>query len=242
LRKTQAWAKKAGFFLAVCYFFSWQSLRADDFARGRVVDAVACLDDASQSYALFLPTTYQPDRRFPVIYCFDPGGRGAVPVALFSEGAEKFGYILVGSVNARNGPWEVILKAARAIWRDTRSRFAIDQNRIYAAGFSGGARAACGLGKMLSIKLAGVIGCGAGLPEWLVPEDIADVPWFGTVGLHDFNYGEMQELERELSAQKTPCQLKIFMGAHSWPPAKVALAAIEWLEEQGKEAAGPPHR
>ncbi len=83
---------------------------------------------------------------------------------------------MVGSHNSRNGPWEVILRAARVLWLDTHARFAIDDGRVYASGFSGGARAACGLGKMLSIRLTGVIGCGAGLPEWLEPADMARDP------------------------------------------------------------------
>jgi hypothetical protein len=207
-------------------------LQAEEPFRGKIVDPVVCLQDPGQSYALYLPSDYDAQRAWPIIFCFDPGGRGGIPVALFREGAEKYGYILAGSNNSRNGPWEVILKAARAILLDTRSRLAIDLGRVYAAGFSGGARAASGLGKMLSIRLAGVIGCGAGLPEWLTPMDIADVPWFGTVGIQDFNYREMQELDRELRQQGTPSLLRVFQGRHSWPPKKLALEAIAWLEAQ----------
>jgi len=207
-------------------------LQADDQFRGTIVDPVVCLQDPGQSYALYLPSNYDARRSWPVIYCFDPGGRGCVPVALFREGAEKYGYILAGSNNSRNGPWEVILKAARAVLLDTRSRLAIDLGRVYAAGFSGGARVASGLGKMLSVQLAGVIGCGAGLPEWLTPGEVANVPWFGTVGIQDFNYREMQELDRELRLQGTPCLLRVFQGKHAWPSKKLALEAIAWLEKR----------
>jgi dienelactone hydrolase len=216
-------------------------LPAADTSRGAIVDPVMSLLDPGQSYALYLPSNYDGQRAWPVIYCFDPGGRGDIPVALFREGAEKFGYILAGSHNSRNGPWEVILKAARMLWQDTHARLAIDDRRVYAAGFSGGARAAIGLGKMLSIHLAGVIGCGAGLPAWLTPGEVRDVPWFGSVGIQDFNYGEMQELDRELRRQGTPCLLRVFQGKHSWPPKKLALEAISWLEERTAGArAGPP--
>ncbi len=87
---------------------------------------------------------------------------------------------------------------------------------------------------MLSIRLAGVIGCGAGLPEWLAPGDVAEVPWFGTVGIQDFNYREMEELDRELRRQGNPCLLRVFQGRHAWPPKKLALEAIAWLEEQSE--------
>ena len=207
-------------------------LQAQQGELGTVVDPLVCLQDPGQSYALYLPHNYDSRRAWPIIYCFDPGGRGAIPVALFREGAEKYGYILAGSNNSRNGPWEVILKAARAVWQDTHSRLAIDGNRVYAAGFSGGARAAMGLGKMLSVRLAGVIACGAGVPAWLTPADIAEVPWFGTVGIQDFNYREMMELERDLRQQGTPSLLRVFQGRHAWPSKKLALEAIAWLQEK----------
>jgi dienelactone hydrolase len=207
----------------------------EEFIAGRVIESVACLADAEQSYALYVPGGYRPERPWPIIFCFDPGGRGAVPVRLFHEAAEKFGYILVGSNNSRNGPWEVVYRAARACWRDAHARFSIDDRRICTAGFSGGARAACGMGKMLAVTLAGVIGCGAGLPEWLPPEDFAPVPWFGTAGLSDFNFAELQELEERLGALGSPRHLETFPGGHSWPPPELVRAALQWLELQAME-------
>lgn len=233
-------ARRATLFLMLLLFFSQPCLLAEELPPGQIFDPLPCLHDAGQSYVLYLPTAYQPERRWPVMYCFDPGGRGATPVALFREGAEKYGYILVGSNNSKNGPWEIILQAARAIWRDSHARLAVDDQRIYAAGFSGGARAACGLGKILSIKLNGVIACGAGLPEWLTAADLIDVPWFGTTGLYDINYTEMRELAGRLDAQATPQRLKIFPGRHSWPPPELALAAVEWLELQAMKCGSLP--
>lgn len=232
--KSLTGAAMAVFLLAFLLILPTSLLRGSDLGKGQVLDPIFCQHDFSQSYALYLPTTYQVERPWPVIYCFDPCGQGSIPVELFREGAEKYGYILVSSNNSRNGPWEIILQAARAVWRDTHARLAIDDQKIYAAGFSGGARAACGLGQILTIKLSGVIACGAGLPEWLEPENVIDVPWFGTVGLHDFNYREMQELERQLRRQGTPCLLRVFQGRHSWPPAKLAAEAVAWLQGIGR--------
>ena len=114
------------------------SFAAADLPTGGFSPRVACLSDPEQSFALYLPSGYRPGRPNPILYCFDPGGNGSIPVALFREGAEKFGWIVVGSHNSRNGPWEVILRAARTLWLDTHARFAVDDARVYAAGFSGG--------------------------------------------------------------------------------------------------------
>ncbi|MCU0276069.1 MAG: hypothetical protein MUF02_04320 [Acidobacteria bacterium] len=202
-----------------------------DLPRGQVIDPVLSLADPAQSYALYLPCRYDEGRDWPILFCFDPRGRGAVPVGLFKAAAERFGWIVAGSNNSRNGPWETILAAARVLWRDTHARLRIDDRRIYAAGFSGGARVASGLARMLSIRPAGVIGCGGGLPEWLEPGDVAAIPWFGLVGMSDFNFPEMQELAGRLRQQGTACRLRVFQGRHEWPPASLIGEAVAWLNE-----------
>jgi hypothetical protein len=77
---------------------------ADDFPRGEIIQKVSCLSDAEQSYALYLPTAYTPAKRWPIIYCFDPAARGSLPLERFRQAAEKYGLIIVGSNNSRNGP------------------------------------------------------------------------------------------------------------------------------------------
>ena len=72
-------------------------------AKGVVIPRVACIDHPEQSYALYLPSNYSPESKWPIVYIFDPGARGNMPVMLAKEAAEKFGYILMGSNNSRNG-------------------------------------------------------------------------------------------------------------------------------------------
>src|ERR1041385_4394172 len=109
---------------------------------GQIVERIEALNDSSQSYALYLPSNYTPNRKWPVLYAFDPGARGRVPVERFKEAAEKYGWIVLGSNNSRNGPWKVVVNAWNAMLTDSHQRFAIDDARMYATGFSGGARVA----------------------------------------------------------------------------------------------------
>src|SRR6266850_2335045 len=71
--------------------------RADDLPKGIVVEKVVCELDVSQSYALYLPSGYTPEKTWPVIYAFDPDGEGNTPVKLYRDAAEKYGYIVVGT-------------------------------------------------------------------------------------------------------------------------------------------------
>ena len=116
--------------------------QSEAIPRGQIVERVEALSDSSQSYALYLPSNYTPNRKWPVLYAFDPAARGRVPVERFKEAAEKYGWIVLGSNNSRNGPWNVVVNAWNAMLTDTHQRFAIDDERSYATGFSGGARAA----------------------------------------------------------------------------------------------------
>src|SRR5436190_11059743 len=109
---------------------------------GTVVSRLVCHDDPAQSYALYLPSKYSPDRRWPILYAFDPFARGKAAVEVYKLAAEKYGYIVVASNNSKNGPVAEQLAAAQAVWLDTHRRFAIDKDRVYTTGLSGGARVA----------------------------------------------------------------------------------------------------
>jgi predicted peptidase len=52
----------------------------------------------------------------------------------------KYQWILVGSLDAKNGPWDPILKAQDAMLKDIKQKYYIDTNSFYAGGMSGGAR------------------------------------------------------------------------------------------------------
>ncbi|MCD6517373.1 MAG: hypothetical protein J7L72_08155 [Candidatus Aminicenantes bacterium] len=95
-------------------------------------------------------------KSWPILYAFDPSARGKVPVERFKEAAEKFNYIIAGSHNSRNGPWEDVFSAMHALWDDTNSRLSIDKKSVYTTGFSGGARAAAAFSKVINHPVAGI--------------------------------------------------------------------------------------
>src|SRR5882757_3363638 len=76
---------------------------AADLPTGQVIANVPCAADPSQSYALYIPSTYTPDRAWPVIFAFDAGGHGLNPVERYRAAAERYGFIVAGSNNSRNG-------------------------------------------------------------------------------------------------------------------------------------------
>lgn len=200
-----------------------------EIPKGQVVDTIKCIDDRSQSYALYLPSYYTTNKKFPIVYIFEPGARGKLPLGKYYQIAEKYGYILVCSNNSRNGPAKVFQDAADAVLADTKFRFAVDTGRIYTMGFSGGARVAIGLAiKMHNIK--GVIACGAGFPSDRQPNKYIKFTMVGLVGKLDMNYIELKMLEKELQKFNINCWVDYYDGEHDWPGKECMEDAFLYLQ------------
>src|SRR5947209_12484152 len=94
--------------------------RPAELPRGALVERVTCAGQPDQAYALYLPSTYTPDRRWPILYAFDARGDGRRVAELFRTAAETYGWIVVSSWNtASDGPMEPNFKAMHALWADT---------------------------------------------------------------------------------------------------------------------------
>lgn len=205
--------------------------------RGTVLEKVACLNDASQSYALYLPSHYSPDRAWPIIYVFDPAARGKLPVDLYKEAAEKYGYILAGSNNSRNGSATMEMAAAQAVWEDTHQRLALDKERVYAMGLSGGARFATFFALYCSTcSIAGVMAQGAGYPTVQAPAADDHFLYYAAIGDEDFNYPEIVALRDQKDKNGAQFKVEIYSGTHQWAPSGVMEDALEWFELKAMQA------
>jgi dienelactone hydrolase/ribosomal protein L29 len=199
---------------------------AQELPRGEIVDDVQCQRDASQRYALYLPSYFTASRPWPVILTFDGSGRGREGVERYRAAAEKYGYVLAGSNNSRNGPWNVGLEAAAAMIADVKARFPVDPSRMYTAGMSGGARVAIMVAQN-SPAIAGVLASSAGYSTAFHKSE--RFPFFGSAGTEDFNYREMQVVDRLMTS---PHRVEIFEGGHTWLPVEMATSGVEWMEIQ----------
>jgi dienelactone hydrolase len=191
---------------------------------------VACVADAGRSYALYLPSAFDTGKKWPLLVLFDSGARGPLAVEAFREAAEAHGWILAASNDSRNGPLQDSARAAFAVWVDVSKRFPVDDRRVYATGFSGGARVASVFPRVVGRTIAGVIGCGAGLASGLEPGTLGAAAYFGLAGLADFNYGEMKALDRSLDPSGIPHRFHYFEGSHAWPDPASCARAVAWME------------
>ncbi len=197
--------------------------------KGKIIPKVTCKKDYTISYALFLPTSYSAVRKFPVIIAFDPHGSGQLPLEKYKDLADKYGYILMGSNDSKNGQdmntSGVIIDA---LFSETAGRYSIDSTRIYVMGFSGGARMASIIG-LYQGGVAGVIGCGAGFPSTNQPVRFKP-DYISIAGNADFNMNELINLDKQLDQEKFTHASILFNGKHAWPPVEVMENAFVWTE------------
>ena len=198
-------------------------------APGRLVEHVACASSPAHTYTLFLPADYTPERAWPLLFVFDPRGRATAAAQIFKPAAERFGWIVMSSNDTRsdaeddpNGP------AIRALWTEAL-RYAVDERRIYLAGFSGLVNSVWAVAANTGL-VAGVIASGG-----RVSPDVHNRPmtaaFFGTAGLQDFNFLQMKLLDGVLAKRGvTARRLEFFEGEHGWLPPSLAEEGVAWLE------------
>jgi pimeloyl-ACP methyl ester carboxylesterase len=200
----------------------------DCFALGKVIDTVICSADATQSYALYIPAN-KNEKALPVIYFFDPHASGSLPLYKYQSLANAYGFVLIGSNNSKNGnDWPHTASIWQALFNDTKRRLNIDLQRIYTAGFSGGAKVA-GYVALQHPEIKGVIANGAGLPDG-TPAGNYNFSFTALAGEGDMNMTELVAINAAFDKTATRHRIILFNGKHEWAPAKTMDNAFAGLQ------------
>jgi len=206
--------------------------QSNAFEKGTIIPSVA-VQNSTETFALYLPKSYDETKLSAVVFIFDPNGNGANGMQHFIASAEKFNYILVASNNTKNGvAYDINFEIANRMFATVFSTFTIDERQIYAAGFSGGSRLAAAIAALTG-KMQGVIACGAGLKinESFTP-NAKMFSFVGLVGDEDMNYQEMFDTKQWLDKFDVDNELFVYNDTHRWPPATQIERAFGWLELQ----------
>ncbi len=207
---------------------SGQQNKIQEFENSKIYPSITCSADSNTTYALFLPPDYDQGKPCPLLILFDPRGSGLLPVNLFNSEAGKNGFIIAGSNNSRNGmDFEQTTAIYRKMLADITQRFNIEKKAIYLSGFSGGSRVA-GAVAITEAGIAGVVGCGAGLPA-INRNPVGPFSYLAVVGNQDFNYTEIRQLDAMLESAHYQHHLLVFDGIHQWPPKELLPDIFTWL-------------
>jgi hypothetical protein len=204
---------------------------ADNIKTGELLLNVKCKNDSAYSYAIYLPKAYTANSKLPIIICFDPQGDGKKPLELYKNLAEKYGYILMGSNNSKNGnDWKTSETIAEKLLAEVRVHLHTSTERIYLMGFSGGARIANAI-TLENGAIAGVICCGAVVPAQSSNIGRSNYTLVTLIGSRDFNYVESKKYcAVELAGHQIKNVVIDFDGKHEWSPESVMDEAFWWME------------
>jgi|GEM_PF-968598 len=179
--------------------------------------------------SVYKPRQTAPSGGWPLIIFLDPHAQGSLPLSLYQDLAEEYGFLLIGSNEIMNGmPGKEIIASFDKMLATAKIDFPVDQNRIYFMGFSGGARLGLAFAEAYP-EIKAMVACGAGIQAGVQ----APKPTFSYLGMggnEDFNMIEIINTDRTLKRQGFNRALVIFDGDHNWPPEPVALEAFQWFE------------
>lgn len=201
-------------FLGTVYMVNAQQFT---LKKGVVIDSIAVKDSVPESFSLFLPTSFDMDKNWPIVFVFDMEGKGKQAIRMYREAAEDQGYILAASNNVSDTllTSQNILITGR-MFNTLIKLFPIHKNRTYASGMGKGAQFASVL--PLFVKgITGVISCGAAYPNLEILGTKQSFHWIGIVGKDDYAYTDMLATKTTLDKLKIPNNLMIFDGDHKWP-------------------------
>ena len=202
------------------------------FEKGVLIDSVPISPTTDETFALYLPKTYDANALSPILFIFEPAARGKVGIKTFIEAAEAYNYILVCSNDARNGPYERNFGIANRLFTHIFSQFNIKDKGIYLAGFSGGSRLVSAIATLTG-QIEGVIACGAGFSG--AADHMPSTQGFSYVAIcgdSDMNYTEAIGVKNYLTSIKFNHTLITFEGDHRWPPPEQISQAFDWLTMQ----------
>ncbi|HYC58289.1 MAG TPA: tetratricopeptide repeat protein [Thermoanaerobaculia bacterium] len=195
---------------------------------GEIVENVASLADATQTYTLVLPSSYDAAKQHPLLFVFDPRGRGTAAAKIFEDAAEEFGWILISSNQTRSDDDGAASNRAVNALLPEMKRYAVDPRRVYAAGFSGTAILSWAVG-IKGGAFAGVIGVGGRVVEEIPPERFS-FAHFGFAGDVDFNNRDMRIIDERLERAGKAHRFRQFSAGHRWISPELAREAIAWME------------
>ncbi len=196
----------------------------DTLPRGKVLTQVPYRSNGNESFAIYLPTALDSMETVPVLYCLDPQGNGQVPVQLYHELAEEYGFILVGGNTVKNGMnFPETDAALTRLIADIQGRFRTE-DRVRLLGFSGGAKVAVHYADV-NARVTQVIYIGG-----VYALNRTDGPaLLGFAGIRDMNYADLVSFETSLGKRAMPHYLVEWEGPHEFPNPGVLRDGFDFL-------------
>jgi len=197
--------------------------------------------ETATTYNVYTPTKFDANNPPPIMIAFSPGGDGKGILGAVKGAAEKVGWIVVGcdklSNNLEKTP-DLDRKVEVELMNDILASLAYNPNRIYLAGFSGGAMRSYGLANRLKNPFAGILAYGGWLGggkfqalRYCKHMSVAMINGRTDVASNSWAKGDAEVLKR------SQCIVKEFPwdGGHAIAPPDITESAVLWLDSQWRK-------
>ncbi len=197
--------------------------------KGAITDGLVVNDSLDETFSMYLPTSFELSKPWPVLFVMDMEGTGKKSMSLLVNAAEEENYILVASDNLNDSlsiSQNVLI--ANRLFNAVVSIVPVAKNRDYTTGFRNGARFASILPTFIK-EIAGVVSIGAPVGNVEILNTKNTFQFIGIVSRSDYNFTEMLEVRSVLDRLKFPNQLLVFDGEQKLPDTNTYRAALRML-------------
>ena len=197
--------------------------------RGAITENVVVNDSLKETFSLYLPTTFDVQKPWPIIFVFDLKGRGKASVSMMVNAAEKEGYILASSDNVNDSLSisENVLIANRML-NASINVVPVAKDRTYTAGFGSGAMFASILPTFIK-EIKGVVSIGASVGNIQILNSKQTFQFIGIVNRSDYSFRDMLDTQQILNKMKFPNELLVFDDDQILPDINTIASAFRML-------------
>jgi pimeloyl-ACP methyl ester carboxylesterase len=181
----------------------------------------SCLFEPDHHYDVTYPDRPDPKQLIPLVIVIDPHGDGLTAMQKFRDALEDLPFVIAGSEKIRNN-YENFEISLQNLYQDILEKYPVDPQRVFVAGFSGGARMALYYG--LHNPANGIIMFGAGPGN--LPSGYQSPRIYAVSGTRDFNFIEQYRPLFSGIRDHTAYVNDYFRGIHSWPPGRYIREAV----------------
>ncbi|NJY64238.1 hypothetical protein HC174_15960 [Salinimicrobium sp. CDJ15-81-2] len=212
----------------IFFLFLTLPMSAQEFSvrKGVVVDDLKVVDTLTETYSLYLPTTYQNGRAWPTLFVFDARGRGKTAAQLLKGTAEQQGYMVVSSndINNEKSLVENVMVASRLLQQVTQI-LPVDLTQVSTIGSMAGAKAATSI-PLFFDNIHGAIAVGDHWVNFDLVDQKKSFNFIGIVGDEQYSALGMNLTLEGFSELKFPSQLYTYDGGEDWPSADILNSAV----------------
>lgn len=212
------------FFLLIPLLSIGQEMR---IAKGNVTKGINIPGSQGETFVIYAPSQYSHDKKWPVIFIFDPKGRATSTANLFRPAAEDQGYIIAAlELDLKSKSLDSVINTSVSMMNVVTGTLAIDPEQIYFAGMAEGAQIASAL-TLMNKNMAGILAINNSFVNPKFVNDQEPYMFIGIGGSQDYMVYEMESYLKFYDKRNFPTEIYYFDGKENdWPSSTVIYNAV----------------